>query len=73
MAAEEARPEILGADSAHDASIETAEAIEEAASVNDDPDVAEALEDAALKADKAKSRMGWLRGLLHRRFGMRRD
>jgi hypothetical protein len=73
MAAEEARPEILGADSAHDASIETAEAIEEAASVNDDPDVAEALEDAALKADQAKSRMGWLRGLLHRRFGMRRD
>lgn len=73
MAAEEARPEILGADSAHDASIETAEAIEEAASVNDDPDVAAALEDAALKADQAKSRMGWLRGLLHRRFGMRRD
>ncbi len=73
MSAEEAAPEILGADSAHDASMETAAAIEEAASANDDPVVAEALEDAALKADQAKTRMGWLRGLLHRRFGSRRD
>ncbi|MGH2631678.1 MAG: hypothetical protein ACRDHI_14125 [Actinomycetota bacterium] len=73
MSPEEGRREILGADSAHAASIETADAIDEAATVNDDPAVAEALEDAALKADQAKSRMGWLRGLLHRRFGTRRD
>jgi hypothetical protein len=72
MPAEDAPSELTGADAAHAASIETAEAIEQAAKVNDDPQVAEALDDAAVKADQASSRVGWLRRLLHRRFGTRR-
>ena len=71
MPAEDVPSELAGADAAHAASMETAEAIEEAAKVNDDPDVAEVLDDAAVKADLASSRVGWLRGFLHRRFGTR--
>jgi hypothetical protein len=59
--------EIIGADAAHAATVETVEAIEEAAVVNDDPAVAEILDEAALKADQASTRTGWLRRLLHRR------
>jgi hypothetical protein len=59
--------EVVGADAAHAATVETVEAIEEAAKVNDDPAVAEALDDAAVKADAASTRTGWLRRLLHRR------
>jgi hypothetical protein len=73
MSVEDSAPELLGADSAHAATVETSEAIEEVASVNGDPAVAEALDDAALKADQAQTRTGWLRGLLHRRFGTRED
>ena len=69
MPAEDVPSELAGADAAHAASMETAEAIEEAAKVNDDPDVAEVLDDAAVKAELASSRVGWLRGFLHRRFG----
>lgn len=69
MQNEEVSTEIVGADAAHAATVETAEAIEEAAKVNDDPIVAEALDDAAVKADQASSRAGWLRRLLHRRHG----
>jgi hypothetical protein len=69
MQNEEVSTEIVGADAAHAATVETAEAIEEAAKVNDDPVVAEALDDAAVKADQASSRTGWLRRLLHRRHG----
>jgi hypothetical protein len=72
MPAEDVPSEIAGADAAHAASIETAEAIEQAAKANDDPEVAEVLDDAAVKADQASSRVGWLRGLLRRRFGTRR-
>ena len=72
MPAEEDPSELAGADAAPAASIETAEAIEQAAKVNDDPQVAAVLDDAAVKADQASSRVGWLRGLLHRRFGTRR-
>ncbi|MGZ8582168.1 MAG: hypothetical protein ACXWXB_07320 [Actinomycetota bacterium] len=71
MPVEDASSELVGADAAHAAAIETAEAIEEAAKVNDDPEVAEVLDDAAVKADQGSSRAGWLRGLLHRRFGRR--
>jgi len=71
MPAEEDPSELAGADAAHAASMETAEAIEEAANVNDDPDVAEVLDDAAVKAEVASGRVGWLRGFLHRRFGTR--
>jgi hypothetical protein len=67
MPVEDAEREVLGADSAHAATIETAEAIEEAAKANEDPEVAEVLEDAAVKADQATSRTGWLRRLIHRR------
>jgi hypothetical protein len=67
MQNEEVSTELVGADAAHAATIETIEAIEEAAKVNDDPVVAEALDDAAVKADQASSRTGWLRRLLHRR------
>jgi hypothetical protein len=73
MPAEDVPSELDGANAAHAASIETAEAIEEAAKVNDDPEVAEALDDAAVKADQASTRVGWLRGLLHRRFGTRQS
>jgi hypothetical protein len=61
--------ELVVADAAEAASEETADAIEEAAERNDDPEVADALDDAAVKADKTTSRVGWLRRLLHRRFG----
>jgi hypothetical protein len=67
MTNDEATTEIVGADAAHAATVETAEAIEEAAKVNDDPAVAEVLDDAAVKADLASTRTGWLRRLLHRR------
>ena len=67
MQNEDAITEIAGADAAHAASVETAEAIEEAAKINDDPVVAEVLDDAAVKADLASARTGWLRRLLHRR------
>lgn len=73
MPAEDIPSEVAGADAAHAASIETAEAIEEAAKVNDDPKVAEVLDDAAVKADQASTRVGWLRGLLHRRLGLRQN
>ena len=72
MPAEDAASELVGADAAHAATVETAEAIEEASNVNDDPAVAEVLEDAAVKADQASTRVGWLRGLLHRGFGFGR-
>ena len=67
MQNDEVSTEVVGADAAHAATVETAEAIEEAAKVNDDPVVAEALDDAAVKADQASTRAGWLRRLLHRR------
>jgi hypothetical protein len=73
MPPEDVPSEVAGADAAHAAAIETSEAIEEAAKVNDDPEVADVLDDAAVKADQASSRVGWLRGLLRRRFGTRRN
>lgn len=68
MAVEDISPEILGADAAHAAIQATAEAIDDAARVNDDPDVAAALREAAVRADQATSRTDWLRGMLHRRL-----
>ena len=69
MPNEDASTEVVGADAAHAATVETVEAIEEAAKINDDPAVAEALDDAAVKADVASTRTGWLRRLLYRRRG----
>ncbi|MEX1265269.1 MAG: hypothetical protein WEE66_15310 [Actinomycetota bacterium] len=68
MPSEDAELELLGADSAHSAAEQTVAAIDEAAKVNDDPAVAEVLADAAVKADQASFRVGWLRRLLHRRL-----
>jgi hypothetical protein len=53
-------------DAAAVAADETVEAIDAAAQENRDPVVARALDDAALKADKTASRVGWLRALVHR-------
>ena len=59
-------PEHTVADAASAAAEETADAIEVAAEQNRDPVVAKALDDAALKADKTVSRVGWLRALIRR-------
>lgn len=68
MPSEDVELELLGADAAHSAAEQTVAAIDEAAKVNDDPAVAEVLADAAVKADQASFRVGWLRRMLHRRF-----
>jgi hypothetical protein len=59
-------PEHTVADAATAAAEETADAIDVAAQENRDPIVARALDDAALKADKTVSRVGWLRALMRR-------
>lgn len=59
----------IGADAALAATEETAAAIQRASERNDDPIVAEALDEAATRADTAASRVGWLRGLIRRAFG----
>lgn len=56
------------ADAAETSSVETAVAIDRAVAINDDPEVAEALDQAALAADQTVSRVGWLRSLLRRLF-----
>jgi len=62
----DAHPEQTVGEAASAAAEETAEAIRVAADENRDPVVARALDDAALKADKTVSRVGWLRALLRR-------
>jgi hypothetical protein len=47
---------------------DTVAAIDAAAELNEDPQVAEALNDAALQADKTSSRVSWLRGFISRLF-----
>jgi len=59
-------PEHAVAEAASAAAEETVEAIDAAAQENRDPVVAKALDDAAMKADKTVSRVGWLRALVHR-------
>jgi hypothetical protein len=59
----------LVADGAAAASAETLDAVERAAEVNEDPAVAEILEDASIAADTTVARVGWVRALLHRLFG----
>jgi hypothetical protein len=58
----------LIAGSAEASSVETAAAIDQAVEKNDDPEVAEILDDAALAAQQTVSRVGWLRGTLNRLF-----
>lgn len=60
------QPEHTVGEAASAAAEETADAIEVAAQENRDPVVAKALDDAALKADKTVSRVGWLRSVLRR-------
>jgi len=62
----EENPEHTVADAAGAAAEETVDAIDAAAEKNRDPVVAKALDDAALKADKTVSRVGWLRALVRR-------
>ncbi len=59
------------AQAAEAAADETVEAIDAAAEINEDPEVGRALEDAALKADKTTSRVGWLRSFIGRMLGPR--
>jgi hypothetical protein len=54
------------AQAAQAAADETVEAIDTAAKINEDPEVGRVLEDAALKADKTTSRVGWLRSFVNR-------
>ena len=46
----------------------TADAIQEASQINDDPEVAAVLDKAAMRADQTLSRVGWLRSALRRLF-----
>jgi hypothetical protein len=57
------------ADGAAAASAQTLDAIERAAERNEDPEVAEILEDASIAADTTLVRIGWVRSLVHRLFG----
>lgn len=50
----------LAAEASVAASVETADAIAEAAELNEDPQVAEALEHATLAADTSVVRVSWL-------------
>jgi hypothetical protein len=59
----------LVADGAAAASAQTLDAIERAAEMNEDPAVAEVLEDASIAADTTLTRVGWVRTFLHRLFG----
>lgn len=61
-------PEITVAEAAHASSDEAAEAIEEAAELNEDPAVADALEEADVHARTTVSRLDWLRNRLRRFF-----
>ena len=67
MPTDEDRPRLV-ADAAVASSSETTEAIDRAAAKNDDPEVAEALDEASVAAELTASRVGWLRGLVHRFF-----
>lgn len=58
----------LIAGSAEASSVEAAAAIEQAEEKNDDPEVAEILDDASLAAQQTVSRVGWLRATLNRLF-----
>ena len=59
----------LIAGSAEASSVQTAAAIDQAAEKNDDPEVAEVLDEAALAAQQTVSRVGWLKRTVDRLFG----
>ncbi len=62
-------PEELVAEATEASAKDTARAINEAAELNEDPVVAEALDDAALKAHTTTHRAGWLHAFLGRLRG----
>lgn len=66
---EEASHVPLVAGSAEASSAQAAAAIDQAAEKNEDPEVAEILDDAALAAQQTVSRVGWLRRTVDRLFG----
>lgn len=68
MSNDEADVAGIGADAALAATEKTADAIERAVERNDDPAVAEALDEAATHAETATTRVGWLRSVIHRAF-----
>ena len=49
--------------------METAAAIDRAAEKNEDPEVADVLDEAALAAQQTVGRVGWVRRTLDRLFG----
>jgi len=58
----------LVAGAAEASSVETAAAIDRAAEKNDDPEVAEVLDEASIAAEQTVGRVGWLRSVVHRLF-----
>jgi hypothetical protein len=71
MSDSDAHIELVG-EAAVAASEETVEAVHQAAEENEDPEVAETLDHAAVAAESTLGRVGWLRGAIHRLFGSRR-
>jgi hypothetical protein len=59
----------LVAGAAETSSVETAAAIDRAAEKNDDPEVAEVLDEASIAAQQTVGRVGWLRSAVDRLFG----
>jgi hypothetical protein len=56
----------VASDASLASSEETVDKVETAAEMNEDPALAEVLEDAAIAADATATRVGWLRSLLKR-------
>jgi hypothetical protein len=71
MESEEVDPGFV-ADGAAASSARTLDAIERAADKNEDPEVAEILEDASIAADTTIVRIGWVRSFVHRLMGSKR-
>jgi hypothetical protein len=65
---DETSPLPLVAGAAETSSVETAAAIGRAAEMNDDPEVAEVLDEAAIAAEATVGRVGWLRSVVERLF-----
>ena len=66
MAMSDGDPKLLAADAAYASAERTVEAVDEAAATNDDPEVAEILDEAAIKADTTVNRVGWPREFVRR-------
>lgn len=65
---DESPPLPLVASAAETSSVEAAAAIDRAAEKNDDPEVAEALDEASMAAEQTVGRVGWLRSVMQRLF-----